>query len=837
MTVSPSAIISNKIVSRLFGNDTERFQTILNAKLYSNTKITLQLATEPSTNGERLRKAHVDISDWNAFDQDLQPVSGQIDDLITYYENPYFHIEDTSFKKYEIGAVIVEKTSIQEITLKNLRLPFRINVSSEKTVNSTHNMVPTSYVYTWRKKYLINPNIYCLSPFAQKYIRDWNVTKIVRKIIPKKELRMSMDIDNPVQFDMLDIEFEYMGEDVSNGFLSLFEFLFIRHCDECDRKPNCLIYKEDLNLSFIPMFTEISSDFLLFNSLSNNLLPELIKPPEIINISIKAEKKIQLPENVKRYIMIYIADDNYIKVSSIIDFSHYKGSSTMKFSVLNVYEVSTGIYLISDIYVYDKEVIVGLTYGERIEHIKDLMGVSEMFIDSYESPNMDFLQTIYHLNQVKYYFRPSNYYIDLKLNLLENETSMIFFTQNNVLLNSPLLLSPIYTPKTRNELEKDISKDIHKYDGKCLKFQVLFHEGDVSAELIPVEEAPKPMSAYECLSYMLSAYMNNYNISSDSIENFSDSDMLLQTIIEKLNLREFRNINLLSEDEYDISRSNYALKVLLMFTSAREVTLSGSHRFLISNLLNYYSSTYIEPIRDSTVVIKNGNVSIHALNNTQSIQQIPKFFMNDMDLIITTFIEFRKLSQFINVMKHIQANIRPSGTTILNYFNKALSMEEKFMFLFNLEKVVYSTEDLAKHAHKDLLLIKDKLNRTDIELIQKRAKLNTLIMTNTKINNSKLGEVGQKLPSYSHSYIISHEKDMMEQEMFKLMYDRIWNDEDPIRTCVQHIASSNEFKITTYHPYEDEVLMDLVAHNARLFKRFNVQDINYSDFISIQIEL
>lgn len=837
MAISPSAVISNKIISRLFGNDTERFQMILNAKLYSNTKITLQLATEPSVNGERYRKAHVDISDWNAFDQDLQPVSGQIDDLITYYENPYFNIEDTSFKKYEIGAVIVEKTSIQEIILKNLRLPFRINVSSERTINSTHNMVPTSYVYTWRKKYLINSNIYCLSPFAQKYIRDWNVTKIVRKIIPKKELRMSMDIDNPVQFDMLDIEFEYMGEDIFNGFLSLFEFLFIRHCDDYDRKPNCLIYKEDLNLSFIPMFTEISSDFLLFNSLSNNLLPELIKPPEIINISIKAERKIQLPENAKRYIMIYIADDNYIKISNIIDFSHYKGPSTMKFSLLNVYEVSTGIYLISDIYVYDKEIMVGLIYGERIEHIKDLMGVSEIFIDSYESPNMDFVQTIYHLNQVKYHFKPSNYYIDLKLNLLENETSMIFFTQNNVLLNSPLLLSPIYTPKTRNDLEKDISKDIHKYDGKCLKFQVLFHEGDVSAELIPVEEVSKPMSAYECLSYMLSAYMNNYNISNESIENFTDSDMLLQTIVEKLNLREFRNINLLSEDEYDISRSNYALKVLLMFTSAREVTLSGSHRFLISNLLNYYSSTYIEPIRDSTVVIKNGNVSIHALNNTQSIQQIPKFFMNDMDLIITTFIEFKKLSQFINVMKHIQANIRPSGTTILNYFNKTLSMEGKFMFLFNLEKVVYSTEDLAKYAHKDLLLIKDKLNRTDIELIQKRAKLNTLIMTNTKINNSKLGEVGQKLPSYSHSYIISHEKDMMEQEIFKLMYDKIWNDEDPIRTCVQYIASSNEFKVTTYHPYEDEVLMDLVAHNARLFKRFNVQVINYSDFISIQIEL
>ena len=69
------------------------------------------------------------------------------------------------------------------------------------------------------------------------------------------------------------------------------------------------------------------------------------------------------------------------------------------------------------------------------------------------------------------------------------------------------------------------------------------------------------------------------------------------------------------------------------------------------------------------------------------------------------------------------------------------------------------------------------------------------------------------------------------------MYEGIWNDDDPIRTCVQHIANSNEFKITTYHPYEDEVLMDLVAHNARLFKRFNVQDVNYGNFISIQIEL
>lgn len=837
MIVSPSGIIFNKIISRIFGNDTERFQTILNAKLYDHIKITLQLATEPSGHGEHLRKAHVDINDWNAFDQDLQPVSGQIDDLITYYENPNFHIEDTSFKKYEIGAVIVEKTSIQEMTLKNLRLPFRINVSNERSINSTHDMVPTSYVYTWRKKYLINPNIYCLSPFARKYIRDWNVTKIVRKIIPKKELRISMDIDKPTQFDMLDIEFEYMGEDVSNGFLSLFEFLFIRHCDECDRKPNRLIYRESLNLSLIPMFTEISSDFLLFNSLSNNFLPELIKPPEIINISVKAVRKIQIPENAKRYILIYLSDDNYIKISSIIDFSHYKGPSTMKFSVLNVYEVSTGVYLISDIYVYDKEVIVGLPYCERIEHIKDLMDVSEMFVDIYESPNMDFIQTIYHLDQVKYYFKPSNYYIDLKLNLLENETSMIFFTQNNTLLNSPLLLSPIYTPKTRNELEKDISKDIHKYDEKCLKFQVLFHEGEVSAELIPVEEVAKPMNAYECLSYMLSAYMNNYNIDSDNIENFSDSDMLLQTIIEKLNLREFRNINLLSEDEHDISRSNYALKVLLMYTSAREVILSGSHKFLISNLLNYYSSAYIEPIRNSTVVIKNGNVLIHALNNSQSIQQIPKFFMNDMDLIITTFIEFKKLSQFINVMRHIQTNIRPSGITILNYFNKIMSIEEKFMFLFNLEKVVYTTEDLAKHAHKNLLLIKDKLNRTDIELIQKRVKLNTLIMTNTKINNSKLGEVGQKLDSYSHSYLISHEKDMMEQEMFKILYDEIWNDDDPIRTCIQYIASSNEFKITTYHPYEDEVLMDLVAYNARLFKRFNIQDVNYSNFISIQIEL
>lgn len=705
--------VDNKIINYVFSNSMEKLNGCI-CKFKKHMEFEFRIATTLT--------GHCDNVYWTMYDKYLNKYTGLLDDVIISYLNPKFKIKNTIFREYKYGKLIQRKHCISKFSTdtSNIALfPMICKLSEETNLESINTLVNhvKNYARTFRQSFHIKTD--------NKYLLNWSVDKTIRFIcsdINDYEIRcknLIKDINDIDEYDILDLEFEYTGNEneFKASVIALIEFLYLN------------------NSTKEKMYKNISKTYLIYNHYCDNHLNNYIIKPSYLNTfsNSRIYKEYEVPDNVNLTTFIYLDNENYIELSEKnINMDNYKTDMFIDFSVFYGYKYNDKIICL-DVYVYKMINISNEPFNEREKYINEIKGVytNDSIIDSIYD-----IMTIYIFDEYSnVIIFPNKYYINLRLKLSENKHDYYLYCFNNIPVKLPFIHSHRYEPNDSNEFSRLIKSNINKYDNVKIRFEINY-DNSHSTSLIPISVCNDELNTItETLNIMFASYISNYSLNENSMSlspllNYTDIDKLTQYIIEKYCIDRYNNVYIYGCHKSILS-CDYLLKNVLNYCKINNIILKLNHDSLLMNLYKYYNNYYIEPLLNSNIISNNTN--IYGLDINQDVISINKYYTHDMDCIFIPIFINDKLFDFVNIIDEVITNIKTSGIVYLNVHNIPIKVRD---YIF--DEVIESGE-LNNEKLKDIIkIMKTKLTAiiTTQKLKSSKLKFHNGFYYNTNFNHS-----------------------------------------------------------------------------------------------------
>ena len=792
--------------------------------------------------------------------------TGMLYDIIQTHDNANLKIMDSRYRQYKYGNILQEKTVIskfstvkEEIDPKTRQkvynttneevIPLIAKISKERRITTVCHLPVSSYAKTYRQTYKINCDI--VSQRTNEYLQNWDVDKIVRIFSNSEDdIRFKRaeveDINNPVFFDMLDLEFEYCGapSDLEKSLLALIEFIYLAH-------PEKKKY-----------FDAISYEYQYYNLRTRNRMNFYTQPIEVKQRK-DAVCRFALPSNSKAKTIIYDNDENYIIIDNGINFDHFKEFDTGNYSVIRLLDD----YAV-DIYVYQEETITDLPYLERLEKLKaietKLWSIPPFWNDE-DNIEGDCVFLMDDFKKIS--IMPNIIEICLKVKRHGDGDSYLLYAKSDVSLFSPLLLSKIYSPEKRNEFETRIfNKDIY-INGEVLRFQCMLRNDYIDLVPICIEDKENISTQPDAAYLILEAYAKYNYIVIDDDYSTKAIDILMQSIIEKFNGESPHNVYVIADN---LSNEQKLLRLVSNYIKFDNLVYRSNKYNIVNNLAFYYQAPYFKTIYDTTNLIGGHRKNISVINESSEVNSIPGLFKKDMDFIITSFNSFTTLSSFVKCFANIINNICVDGTIVFNYIKTPIKW---YNFIYDINKTL-SPEDMTaivedKHKltkYKNLNIFVDL--ETCAKLEEKKAILHllthyrprdktTLIKHTGHLKNGPLKLVASADKRYI--YKINENKDEKKVEEGKIdketalrtyllsqlddvekkdgkNAEKVKRDADIVSYMLTLIAEFFRYKMNVSYPIDIEKIANDIASKEKACNIFGDHTV-YKKFITVQLEV
>lgn len=767
--------VKRRIFEYAFGNSySEIYDVIAHRRSCSSLEFELRLADSSD---------HCSIDGWNIYDDYLIPYTSFTNDVIITYKNPSFDIKGKIYREYKAGNVFQEKSLISKFRTGNIEgIPLIAKISQERYLplrdyDIRHN--PSSFARTYRQSFRIECND--LSERTAKYLSNWSVDKTIRQISARADdykikHEIPLDINAPSVYDILDIEFEYDGdyEDFELSLISLIEFLYLVH-------PTMSIH-----------YRSVSFEYQLYSILCKDQLESLLISPEIKHSD--SSYRFDIEDGSRLYLMIYVDDDNYLLFDkNIIDFGAFKDFDIYKYSVLQVAYNSNGKYVAIDIYYLDSTSILSSSYMYRYERMKERLSDSKIIqIQEFAtSKNENMMRVYMHDNYKLIRLVPVCFHLDLALKPYRDGISYLLYTKDEQPLVSPLLAHQRYLPS--------------KYDGlstnENIRFKCVKQPGAI--ELLPMKNTKNIDTLSDAESIILEAFSRANEIILKNEEIDKASLYLFQIVIEHYNTLKYKNVLLWSPTQDTIAQ---ALHLISCYISYDKLIVKTTTRSVIENLNNYYMNEFIAPIKRETRIVKSSNRRIYTLNEERELYNIPEVFHADMNLIITSFNDYKSLNELMTVFNKLKENVTENGIVVFNYINNDCNAYE---FAYNTKII-----DLTQCANTRVT-ISNLVKAGDRCLLKHSKRLTTKGLT-----------LLTRLDDGSLIYGLKIENENIP----------ISNTDDVVLSTIKTLSSKYGFNIHVRYPIEDEELSHLIAYNKIINDEFSKNDkIDYSKYVSVEM--
>lgn len=827
-------IVKDRILDYVFGNDYAKIYDLATNAVDDKIEFELRIANTIDQ--------HCDVESWNVYDKYLEAYTDLRDDVIVTCANPSFNTYYKRYRLYKNGGVLQEKTLISRFNSSGdidmtlvAKISREVNIPIAEAKSLIRN--PSSFARTYRTCYNI---VYDkLSKRASKYLSNWSVDKTIRLISTNENENkivhtMITDISHPVTYDVLDIEFEYIGEhkELEQSLLALIEFVYMAKAKTCNYK-------------------DISFEYQIYNQLSGSKLNSFMIKPEI-----------RYYPNVRRTytvgtgafkLLIYIEDNNYIVLGDEeIDLRNFDDFGIYDYSVMLVMENEDSTLTILDIYIYHKESVYGLVFSDRRSKLEEAASNSSLLhLPADEDEGEENGSTISFYDDYKLCtFHPSVFRLNLITKLNNDGASYCLYTQYNVILLSPLLAcatgenGAIYIPKNRNEFETRIQNKEVFIDNECVCFECRGSNGAI--DLIPVSLATSALDDLRTAEYtILEAYAREEMIDTQTEYKCDTLSLMFQYTVEGMYGLSFNNVLLYAPTGgLDFN----ALKAISNFISYNKFIIKGTANDIVSNLGQYYSTNYISPITKAKLVC-NSNSKLYTLNEEQNLFQIASVFNNDIDLIITGFRVFNKLTDLISLFVVLNRNITRDAIVIFNYINDHVNI---FKFLYDIDKEMGI--DIIKRIEGglnpsrigggnylvDLNGVNDQ--KRFIENMKKRTTL-TLFKSCQKLGNKNIEYVGESEGQYYYRLNDLQRLDKEHASLRNFVVSTLKSQEDKISEMndltlfvTRTIGAYFEFNSVVSYPINAPEIEKLIAFQTQMFEQFKAQTrYPYRDYVSCKL--
>lgn len=806
-----TANINSNILSYLFQSNYDDLYKVINDK-------PIDLSIDLSMKFEILDDK------WNLYNKYFQEKTSILDDTIIEYRNPVCLIKNFSFYKYSIGGAIYKDEHVININTDSSNvdvLLMNFSATDHKYISSIGNLEKYNYKNIVTQSFKFDSENNLLRKFIPltsiKYLENWNITKnvIMNSSIAKK-FPQNLDINHPKIFDELELIFNYEGNinELEKSLISLIEFLYLT------------------NPKFSIHYQNISFEYQYFNLQINKRLNNFINKSKIIKPS-EYKSKIKIPENSIQYLMIYIADDNFILLDkSKIDFSNFKTinssenynhSEIYNFALINVF-YSENKFIASDIYYLDR-LLNENSYEERIKNLDLIIPNSKLIVREIDSKD---LMSVYHFDDIsKIYLIPNQFFINLRVVRNFDETSYLLYSSTEP-ISTPLMKSNIFQPQVlRSQIERLIYEKSLNIDNDIVKFSCEFNNGWIDLKPVEIMKNVEADAISDIYMTILSAY---YKLSKSKylIKNHNNYvEYVSQLIIEKLNRKVFKNV-LIYSTNFDV---HSLISIGESFLNYDRFVFCSSESAIVKNMFHYYQNEFnqLRTIIPSTRFVRSLNRNIYTVNLNNSICKIPSIYRKDMNLIITDFQEYHKLSKFIETLEFLMENISSDGLIIFNYIRSIENIEDLLMFIFDIDKYVNSLDD---SEDKNLFIDIERFSRDDTSKLLKIIRNNrTIIKTKSSLGSKNDSRIIMKINDY-RVYLfdfINENKSSIYNYSRSLIKSQIESNEkiinDPIQIILNQLSSFLKFNCK----------FDLMIEDAKILEKNN--EFDYSKFVSVNIQV
>lgn len=807
-----------KIISFVFGNNYRNVYEIISNPLKTGSfEFELRIADEES---------HCSLEYWNIYNEYFKKKFSLKSDIIATYFNRNIPVKNKIVREYLYGDVAEEKSLIlkfESVSANENVIPLVSKLSYEKRIPNSSlyeaRSMKSSFAKTYRQSYEISCDL--LSQRTQHYLQNWRVDKTVRIIADSlSDVRLTnsneTDIDSPNDFDILDLELEFIGEyeHFENSLIALIEFLYKAH-------PN---YKSK--------FHYVSLDFQYYSLLVNENIKDFFISPKVKQINNFAEE-FSIHKKSKRKLLIYNDDQNYIEIDNYdINLSNFKDYDLNKCSIILAFKYEN-IYYVVDIYYYEIKQIHNDKYSERFKYLEDLCSKSDILkIPKHDNTSTStsndkciLVSTFDNYKDIT--IIPDKFYVNLNIKLCPDERSFVLYTDGGIILTSPLLRNKFYIPTGRNELEKEIMLRKIYINNVNIKFKCKLINNYI--ELIPKKVTDKINTLQEAVFIILEAYSHSFEI--DVLKNNEMNEIeedLFQIIIERENENAYKNVLIYAP--YGNFVQN-AIKIANSFITYNSLILQSDVHNIITNLNRYHEPDFVMPILKSRINRVDAK-EIYALNNLQNIYQIPEVYNNNMNLIITSFYKFDKLKEFVNVFKVIQKNICEGGEVLFNFIN---SETDVFRFIYNIDKCCeMNNENVNSDFNVEIETDNGRKLREYLK-IRPKNKI-TLIKSTSRLGNRNITKIATNNGTYIYMYGEDENKTSLESQLAAIIMTDIKfyveKNNEIITYLLNELSKKLNLKYSTNHPIHTTELQNRLMLNSKLFEKF---DEKYNNYVSARL--
>lgn len=762
---------------------------------------------------------------WNVYDEYLKPKTGVIDDIIRMYDDR-IGMSGVKYQAYQYGDSRHRIETIHEFNSDTANidvLPMHVSIVNERTIGSLGALYqhPNKYRHILRQSFTANVNNKMISARTNTLMKNWLITKTV-SIYDTKTFDYSKvvsDIHTPKLYDELEIEFEYKGiiDDFQNALIALIEFVYL------------------MNPSTRHLYKNVSYDYLFYSHRCNNLLPTFMCDTKVDQTNEYRHESL-IPEASTHGLFIYNNDDNYIIVNREgIDLTHFQGYGNFNFAVVNCYYNDEEV-IATDIY-YSNEAIHLLPYDSRFEYLSTLTSMSSLFaLESVADQRIK----IYHYDLYsKINVLPNEFRLKLRTKLNLDESSYMLYSSTEV-LSTPLLLDSIYRPSSmRNEFEKDIALKKVNINGDVVEFRCILTRGWIELEPIRVIEH-EPDSIKDILVIILSAYEHLQPIQCNEVDS-KDIAYLYQFLIEKYNQhREFKNVLVyMPHGEY---MTSLMINLIDLFIHYNRLIYKASVASVVSNLYKHYNRTTMSSLIGDTKIVKSSNKNMNMVNLNQEITSIYDVYHNDMNFIITDFHQYRKISDFVDMIELIKNQTSFDGIVLFNY--KILHGEDELLqFIFDVDEKIDDVNDIDNKKSQYIKV--DRFTKEDSKTLSQRVKKErTLIRTRSSLEKSNARNKHQVMKLDTDNIYLYEPNQIKTSNLYNYVrdysinnYQQLAKENDFMLSILKKLSKQMGFDMKVSYPYDDHLFQEKLNFDRQMASEFNKDKDFYTDFVSIEMRL
>ena len=343
----------------------------------------------------------------------------------------------------------------------------------------------------------------------------------------------------------------------------------------------------------------------------------------------------------------------------------------------------------------------------------------------------------------------------------------------------------------------------------------------------------EPDSIKDVLVIILSAYEHLQQID-DPMNESKDINYLYQFMIEKYNQHpEFKNV--LVYMPHNMYPSSSIVNIVDLFIHYNRLIYKSSVSSVVNNMYVHYNHSTISSIIGDSKIVKSSNRSMSMVNMSQDITSIYNIYHNDMNLIITDFYKYGKLSEFVDMIEAIRTHTTSDGIVMFNYV--VSDQDSLLKFMFDIDERIDDVNEFDDQ--KSQMIEVRRFNKDDSKVLNRRIKqARTLVKTHSLLERPGIN-VSHKIMDIDdeHVYLYDYGSNVKSQlynyvrDYMINAFDQLKSTSDFLLPVLKALSKQLSFDMKVYYPYEDHQFQEKLTFDKQLSNVFTRDAEFYSNFV------